>query len=229
MTSSSTSGSENWDEPDMPPPPPPPNPNPKGKPCNVWNCRRSVRKSCVAASFAALTAKGKSKMGIADEKAVRVVLEADGTEVEDDDYFQCLEDFSTFMFLIDQEEWSPQSSTAMFSEFLNRRTSQDSAIGDTSDATDSAGGPSGDHRAEQLFSQLSTDGAYKQLLPWLLLRPADLEEIVNADPEALYARYSRQVVDEIQEMSSKALNDYSSAQKAVELLNLYDKAARKQV
>ena len=40
---------------------------------------------------------------------------------------------------------------------------------------------------------------------------------MNVDPETLYSKHPRQVVDEIQEMSSKALNDYNSAQKAVEV------------
>ena len=50
---------------------------------------------------------GKEKLRYGNEE-VRVVLESDGTEVDDEEYFQFLEAQTTFIFLTqDDGEWMP--------------------------------------------------------------------------------------------------------------------------
>ena len=43
--------------------------------------------------------KSRDKLGYAADRALLAVLEEDGTEVEEDDYFQTLEDNTTLMLL----------------------------------------------------------------------------------------------------------------------------------
>ena len=122
----------------------------------------------------------------------------------DDEYFQLIPQFpATFMLLRNSEHWTPNkgSTSAVCDELCHHRCSQGwlllvlddqpfsgylrysvtiplffaGANGQSSDAVDSANIPGLSDRAVYLFGQLCTEGAYKQLLPWLLLRPTDLE------------------------------------------------------
>ena len=105
------------------------------KPFKVWNYDRSVRKAVSALSLAELLEKGRyfvavrnlwlnqhlvvklltlyfcvcvqgqKKLGCVGD--VTVVLEEDGTEVDEDDYFQSIERNTVFLFLLPGEGWSP--------------------------------------------------------------------------------------------------------------------------
>ncbi|GAU97753.1 hypothetical protein RvY_08993 [Ramazzottius varieornatus] len=200
------------------------------KPCNVWSCDRKIRKSCTVTDLQSLKTEGAKKLSYLDPMdELRIVSELDGTEIEDDEYFQLLPQFpATFLLLRRNEQWMPScgngSSTSMCGDLCTHRCSHGSN-GRPSDAVDSAAISGLSDRAVYLFGQLCTEEAYKQLLPWLLLRPADLEEIVNADPDKLELLLPRKVIDEIQENSFRALSDYNQAQQAVQILSLYDKAA----
>ncbi len=51
------------------------------RPVKVWNCSRTLRKALVVASFEELLKKGKEKLCMAKNEHIRIVLEADGTQV----------------------------------------------------------------------------------------------------------------------------------------------------
>uniref|UniRef100_A0A0B7BI66 CIDE-N domain-containing protein n=2 Tax=Arion vulgaris TaxID=1028688 RepID=A0A0B7BI66_9EUPU len=81
------------------------------RPFKIWNYDRSVKKSLTASSLQELLEKGCSKLNLNHSSALlRVVLEEDGTEVDDDDYFALVPDNSTLLILQDNEKWSPQGS-----------------------------------------------------------------------------------------------------------------------
>ncbi|XP_055335265.1 DNA fragmentation factor subunit alpha-like [Paramacrobiotus metropolitanus] len=203
------------------------------KPCKIWDFKRTMKKSCVVSNLDTLKIEGKRKLAIDADQPIRVVLEEDGTEIDEEDYFQLVPDHSTFIFLKDQEIWMPR----IFYERPNNMCCNTSCPRTQASTAESTSGSSGadsvdsgnvHNRASHLLDQLCTGNAYKQLLPWLLLRPTDLEEIVNADPQLLALKYPRDTVDAIQEMSHKALMDYNDAQKAVRMLSLYDQAVNHQ-
>ncbi len=50
---------------------------------------------------------GRSKLTLPPSSTVTVVLESDGTEVDDEDYFMCLDPNATFLLLTNGQKWSP--------------------------------------------------------------------------------------------------------------------------
>ena len=86
------------------------------KPYKIWSCDRQQRKSVVASSLLELKLRGAEKL-VGDESCnvsdIRVVLESDGTEVEDDGYFQTAEKDTIFILLQPGESWLPLGVEAL--------------------------------------------------------------------------------------------------------------------
>ena len=76
----------------------------------VWNSTRTQKKSLVASSLKELLAKGSEKLGYSEP--MTVVLEEDGTVIEDEDCFELLEANTMFTLLTDGETWKPLWETA---------------------------------------------------------------------------------------------------------------------
>jgi len=49
----------------------------------------------------------RDKMGLPFDVPVKVVLEQDGTEIDDDEYFNTMERNTTLMILINDQKWLP--------------------------------------------------------------------------------------------------------------------------
>ncbi|XP_070000719.1 uncharacterized protein [Penaeus vannamei] len=79
----------------------------KGKrPYKVWDSGRQVRKGLVVSSFNELIEKGREKLDLGEVR-IKVVLEADGTQVEDPEYFCTLPENTVFLLLRQGEHWYP--------------------------------------------------------------------------------------------------------------------------
>ena len=52
-------------------------------------------------------------MGLSSEEPVSIVLEGDGTQVDDGEYFQTLPENSIYMFLRSGESWHPTGSDSI--------------------------------------------------------------------------------------------------------------------
>ena len=76
------------------------------RPYKVTDRMRQIRKGIVASSLKDLRQKAMEKFGYADED-VYLVLEEDGTELDDEEYFQSLPDNTRLMLLLHQDIWSP--------------------------------------------------------------------------------------------------------------------------
>jgi len=85
------------------------------KPYKVWSCDRQIRKSVVASSLLELKLRGAEKLGYDTDNVsdLKVVLEADGTEVEEDSYFQTAEKDTIFILLRQGEIWLPLGVEAL--------------------------------------------------------------------------------------------------------------------
>lgn len=86
------------------------------KPYKVWSCDRQTRKSVIASSLLELKLHGAEKLSFDESTAIseiKVVLEADGTEVEDDGYFQTAEKDTIFILLKPNENWLPLGVEAL--------------------------------------------------------------------------------------------------------------------
>ena len=69
------------------------------KPYKVLDRTRSIKKGVMAANLEELVGRGKEKLGYTANTEVYAVLEEDGTEVDEDDYFQTLPNNTTLMLL----------------------------------------------------------------------------------------------------------------------------------
>ncbi|BFZ22899.1 hypothetical protein BsWGS_25938 [Bradybaena similaris] len=77
------------------------------RPWIVWNSDRSQKESITASSLQELIEKGCSKLGLSPTPQLRVVLEEDGTEVDEEDYFSFLPGDTSFLFLQNNEQKQP--------------------------------------------------------------------------------------------------------------------------
>ena len=82
------------------------------KPYKVMDRTRSVKKGVMASSLEDFAMSSKRKLAYPGDRDVSVVLEEDGTEVDDDDYFQTLEPNTCLMLLYSGERWSPFSAAS---------------------------------------------------------------------------------------------------------------------
>ena len=77
------------------------------RPFKVLDRLRTAKKGLMAGTLEELIRSGKEKLSYREEQGVIVVLEEDGTEVDEEDYFQTLEDNTELILLHSGERWSP--------------------------------------------------------------------------------------------------------------------------
>ena len=77
------------------------------RPFKVTDRLRQIRKGIVAKSLKDLMKKSVEKLGYDPRQEVYLVLEEDGTEIDDEEYFQSLADNTLLMLLHHQDLWSP--------------------------------------------------------------------------------------------------------------------------
>lgn len=94
----------------------------------IWDSWRNIRKGLVVGSFEELIVRGKKiststcdimqpniltlftgkdKLGVPASEPVRLVLESDGTQVEDGEYFRTLANNTILLLLRQGERWYP--------------------------------------------------------------------------------------------------------------------------
>ncbi|EFN85650.1 Cell death activator CIDE-B [Harpegnathos saltator] len=77
------------------------------RPFKIWDSWRNVRKGLVVSNFEELIVRGKEKLGVPQNENVSLVLESDGTQVEDGDYFKTLGNNTILLLLRHGERWCP--------------------------------------------------------------------------------------------------------------------------
>uniref|UniRef100_A0A6P7F2H6 Uncharacterized protein LOC114325887 isoform X2 n=1 Tax=Diabrotica virgifera virgifera TaxID=50390 RepID=A0A6P7F2H6_DIAVI len=77
------------------------------RPFKLWDGRRNVRKGLVVGSLEELVLRGRDKLGLSLGEPVRLVLESDGTQVEDAEYFRTLPANTILLLLRPGERWLP--------------------------------------------------------------------------------------------------------------------------
>ncbi|ODM97491.1 Cell death activator CIDE-B [Orchesella cincta] len=83
------------------------------KPFKIVDAQRELRMGLTAASLDELEDRAKSKFRIPVNLPIRIVLEVDGTEIDDNDYFGTLDPDTSLMILCDDERWTPYKSNFM--------------------------------------------------------------------------------------------------------------------
>lgn len=79
----------------------------------MWSSDRKKRKSVTASNLSEFKSRGSEKLGFEHYDNLKVVLESDGTEVEDDAYFQSAERDTVFLLLRNHEKWLPPGMDAL--------------------------------------------------------------------------------------------------------------------
>ncbi|KAG8234287.1 hypothetical protein J437_LFUL015012 [Ladona fulva] len=92
---------------------------PECLPYKVVDYRREKKKGIVASSLQELKFRGREKLGLDNDATVTVVLEQDGTEVDDEDYFATLERNTSLMLLSGQQRWLPPGKMPSLWQHLN--------------------------------------------------------------------------------------------------------------
>ncbi|XP_063984445.1 uncharacterized protein LOC135166267 isoform X2 [Diachasmimorpha longicaudata] len=77
------------------------------RPFKIWDSWRNVRKGLVVGNFEELVHRGKEKLGVPQNENVSLVLESDGTQVEDGEYFKTLANNTILLLLRHGERWCP--------------------------------------------------------------------------------------------------------------------------
>ncbi|XP_033337650.1 DNA fragmentation factor-related protein 2 isoform X1 [Megalopta genalis] len=77
------------------------------RPFKIWDSWRNVRKGLVVSNFEELIHRGKEKLGVPQNENVSLVLESDGTQVEDGEYFKTLANNTILLLLRHGERWCP--------------------------------------------------------------------------------------------------------------------------
>ncbi|XP_066140930.1 DNA fragmentation factor subunit alpha-like [Euwallacea fornicatus] len=176
----------------------PESPQKTQKPFKICNSTREVRKGVVATSLEDLTFKVQEKLEDVTDNKFTVVLEADGTEIDDDEYFATLDPNTSLMVLTANQKWSPPYPTCNLSK-------------------DQVDDPKGDELAG-LVGRLKTN-----LCHLSLLGGPELELLSDMDPDSLAdLTYPDKIfLDQLKEASGRFLCEKRQAQDAMDLLRLY--------
>ncbi|XP_026775934.2 DNA fragmentation factor subunit alpha [Pangasianodon hypophthalmus] len=187
------------------------------KPCKVCNFSRQNYYGVVVVSLSQLKVKGSEALGYSADTSVSVVLDDDGTIVEDDAYFLCLPPNTKFMFLQDKEMWKPAKRFDGGTAWLM----QSFDVG--SDTVDSTNG--GVEPWRGLADQLRQD-----LASIILMSEADLQSLV-AVPCAVLASvlaFPEQKTKDLQDTLQRVLDRREEERQSRELLQLYLKVVEKE-
>ncbi|RVE70408.1 hypothetical protein OJAV_G00064180 [Oryzias javanicus] len=188
-----------------------------GKACKVCNFTRQKSYGVSAPSLDDLKKKGCESLGFSPSDPIKVVLENDGTIVEDQAYFLCLPSNTKFMLLHDKETWSPARKIDGGTAWMQRES--------VMLETDSVDAGSSVAPWLDLAQQLKQD-----LTSIILMSEADLQLLVDAPSTELAAALGFQVkkAENLQETLQNVLDRREEERQSKELLQLYLKTVEKE-
>ncbi|XP_059188260.1 DNA fragmentation factor subunit alpha [Centropristis striata] len=187
------------------------------KPCKVCNFTRQQSYGLVVPSLDELKIKGCEFLGFSSADPVTVVLEEDGTIVQDQAYFLCLPLNTKFMLLHEKETWSPVRKMDGGTAWMARNSV---VLG--ADAVDSSSATAPWwHLAQQLKQDIASI---------ILMSEDDLQTLVDAPcPELASAMgFQEKKAEDLKETLQRVLDRREEERQSKELLQLYLKAAEKE-
>ncbi|XP_062889459.1 DNA fragmentation factor subunit alpha [Mobula hypostoma] len=191
----------------------------KDFPCKICDANRKETFGVIVSSLKNLVAKGKQKFGLDqhDPRPCTVVLEEDGTIVDEEDYFEHLPTNTKFMILGPYEKWIPQN--AEIKPVLDTRTH--CGIGDSVDCVDYADGSSNwkvlAYRLRQNLAEIIT------------MSEAELQTLIDVPTGELAVELgvTPKSAEGMQDSLQRTLDTKEEQRQAVELLKLYRDAFEK--
>ncbi|XP_076019542.1 DNA fragmentation factor subunit alpha [Genypterus blacodes] len=185
------------------------------RPCKICNFSRQKSYGLVVPTLEQLKTKGCEFLGFSPGGPVTVVLDNDGTIVEDEAYFMCLPCNTKFMLLHEQEAWSPSRRLDGGTAWMTR----ESMLLDF-DAVDSSSAP-----WWILAQQLRQD-----LASIILMSEADIQALVDAPcPELATALgFQEKKAEDLQTTLLRVLDRREEERQSRQLLQLYLKTVEKE-
>ncbi|XP_041063327.1 DNA fragmentation factor subunit alpha [Carcharodon carcharias] len=188
-------------------------------PCKICGSSRLRTFGVVATSLEDLIAKGKEKLGLDKfdaQQAYTIVLEDDGTIVEDEDYFMCLPANTTFMILNASQKWTPVDEEISISS----DTKMDDDVGGVG-SVDCVDYPESSNNWKVLAKQLR-----KNLAHIITMSESDLQTLIDVPSTELAKELEESLIrtEAIQDSLQRALDSREEHREAKELLKLYQNA-----
>uniref|UniRef100_A0A182P8G5 CIDE-N domain-containing protein n=1 Tax=Anopheles epiroticus TaxID=199890 RepID=A0A182P8G5_9DIPT len=169
----------------------------------IKDVTRAIKKAVVAGTLEEVRTKAAEKFGRTDLPNIH--LDSDGTEVDDEDYFQTLEPNAELIAVFSGEQWIDPT------HYVTITTRRDSA-----DITDS---PEVERiHLKKLVAQMKTN-----LCNVSVLSEPDLELLSNMDPNSVADITGKDFIEQLKEASGRILHEKRKAADAIELLKLISK------
>ncbi|XP_062397680.1 DNA fragmentation factor subunit alpha [Sardina pilchardus] len=188
------------------------------KPCKVCNFSRQKSVGLVVSTLDQLKVKGGETLGFSSDTSVSVVLEDDGTIVEDDAYFLCLPVNTKFMLLHEKESWAPINKFDGGTAWLSRES-----IALDEDEVDTM--LSGTDAWQSLAAQLKHN-----LASVILLSDDELQTLVDVPCTDLASAlgFPQKKAQALQDTLQTVLDRREESRQSKELLQLYLKTVEKE-
>ncbi|CAH1773842.1 unnamed protein product [Owenia fusiformis] len=175
--------------------------------CTQQSFESCLNKSVTATNLDNLKQKACDKLDI--DGNVRVVLEADGTEVDDDDYFSFVEANSTLMLLKDGESWKPEARGQDVTDFM------------VTDGVESDGVGTG----ALLKVQSLADTLRSDISRIITFSSEEMQAIIDTPRQHLAGLLNDpNMAKAVQETCQEHLDNREQTKEAMDLLQLYHKA-----
>lgn len=200
------------------------------KPYKIFDRNRESKKGVMAESLEELISRGKAKLNYAVDKKVYVVLEEDGTEVDEEEYFQTLPANTLLMLLYVGDRWSPFGPPFTPPKGSRQPKSSSSAVVLASSSSYQDDEPDSK-------SLLSSRGCSFDLLTLLdrlktdmgtiaLFSGKELELLSEMEPSEISAtdKYNLEFLRQIQEAADRHLREKREIRDALGLLKIYQKS-----
>lgn len=170
------------------------------KPYKIKDVTRLIKKSIVAATLDEIRSRAVEKFGKTDLPNIH--LDCDGTEIDDEDYFQTLEPNAELIAVFPGEKWIDPTQYITVTTHRN------------SDTTDGLGEVEKVHLKKLVQQIQSNMGTIS------ILSEPDLELLSNMDPNSVADITGREFTGQVKEASGRILYEKRQAYEAIELLHL---------
>ncbi|XP_055630558.1 DNA fragmentation factor subunit alpha-like [Toxorhynchites rutilus septentrionalis] len=173
------------------------------KPYKIKDVTRTIRKAVVASSLEELRTKAAAKFGRADLPNIH--WDSDGTEIDDEEYFQSLEPETELIAAFTNEKWIDPT------QYVSITTQKES-----DDTTDSP-------EVERIHLTKLVAQMKSNLCNVSVLNEPDLELLSNMDPNSVADITGRDFIEQLKEASGRILFERRQALDAIELLKMIAK------
>ncbi|KAG5673488.1 hypothetical protein PVAND_003532 [Polypedilum vanderplanki] len=173
----------------------------KRKPLKIKDITRQIKKAVVASNLRELQKKSAEKFG--KPELPRIHLDSDGTEIDDEEYFQTLEPNCELIVAFSGEQWIDPT------QYLTITTHNGDEI-DNNDVEKI--------HLKKLISLLSNNKCNMSILS-----EPDLELLSNLEPNSFADIIGKEFVEHLKQASSRILDEKREAFDTIELLKLIGK------